>query len=410
MRLPRKWLFALAVSAAVPQAGWAEQAPTQTPSQTSTQTQSIESQARPNAAIAQDIASSLKSAGLTGRNIQIKVKNGTAVLGGQIGDASQKATVTRLAAAVAGVRAVQNDMTPMDAAAPAAPVSGVQTAALSESTPASAVRPVAHSQERPTAAPAKVAKAEAIAPQTLPPMPAQPIETASTGRTNQQVAQDIAGALSQAGLNKYDLEIRFKNGICSLIGGVGSPQEAAQADYLCRNIDGVQSVNNQLTVNGRLASAYAPAQAQGVQPVAGQAPQMPQGYGGQPIQTAQMMAPMGAPQMGMPAPMGGPSAYGPQGGAIQPVGHHGNPGVYNRPTLPEHAWPSYAAYDNYAAVTYPGQYDASAFPYIGPFYPYPQVPMGWRKAQLEWDDGVWNLDFDSRTDKWFWFVNPANWH
>ena len=25
-------------------------------------------------------------------------------------------------------------------------------------------------------------------------------------------------------------------------------------------------------------------------------------------------------------------------------------------------------------------------PYIGPFYPYPQVPLGWRKVQLEWDD------------------------
>ena len=31
--------------------------------------------------------------------------------------------------------------------------------------------------------------------------------------------------------------------------------------------------------------------------------------------------------------------------------------------------------------------------YIGPFYPYPQVPLGWRKVTLEWDDGWWFLDF-----------------
>lgn len=26
-------------------------------------------------------------------------------------------------------------------------------------------------------------------------------------------------------------------------------------------------------------------------------------------------------------------------------------------------------------------------PYIGPFYPYPQVPLGWRQVQLDGDDG-----------------------
>ena len=30
---------------------------------------------------------------------------------------------------------------------------------------------------------------------------------------------------------------------------------------------------------------------------------------------------------------------------------------------------------------------------LGPFYPYPQVPLGWRKVALEWDDGWWMLDF-----------------
>jgi hypothetical protein len=28
----------------------------------------------------------------------------------------------------------------------------------------------------------------------------------------------------------------------------------------------------------------------------------------------------------------------------------------------------------------------------GAFIPYPQVPLGWRKVSLEWDDGWWPLD------------------
>lgn len=86
-----------------------------------------------------------------------------------------------------------------------------------------------------------------------------------------------------------------------------------------------------------------------------------------------------------------------------------NPTIYNQPYMPQYAWPAQAQYPNSAAIQYPKQYAASAWPYIGPFYPYPQVPLGWRKASLEWDDGHWMLDFDSKTDRWFWFMNPRNW-
>jgi osmotically-inducible protein OsmY len=68
---------------------------------------------------------------------------------------------------------------------------------------------------------------------------------------------------------------------------------------------------------------------------------------------------------------------------------------YEQPNLPAYAWPSYAAAPNYGQVNYPKQYSASAWPYIGPFYPYPQVPLGWRKVSLEWTDGWWFLDFES---------------
>jgi hypothetical protein len=92
------------------------------------------------------------------------------------------------------------------------------------------------------------------------------------------------------------------------------------------------------------------------------------------------------------------------GGGMSPVpmGHvpaaTGASVAYDNPQMPGYAWPSYAAYPNYAALTYPQQYSPSAWPYIGPFYPYPQVPLGWRKVTLEWDDGWWFLDFSDCKD------------
>jgi hypothetical protein len=107
------------------------------------------------------------------------------------------------------------------------------------------------------------------------------------------------------------------------------------------------------------------------------------GYAGGPVG-----GPPGMPQgpvAGGPMPMGG------TGVGMPPVPMRGD-----GPNMPNYAWPSYAAYPNYAALQYPTQYSPTAWPYIGPFYPYPQVPLGWRRVSLEWDDGWWWLDFDER--------------
>lgn len=93
----------------------------------------------------------------------------------------------------------------------------------------------------------------------------------------------------------------------------------------------------------------------------------------------------GGPGMAGPMPMGG------TGAGMPPV-----PMRADGPNMPNYAWPSYAAYPNYAGLQYPTQYSPTAWPYIGPFYPYPQVPLGWRRVSLEWDDGWWWLDFDDR--------------
>ncbi len=116
-----------------------------------------------------------------------------------------------------------------------------------------------------------------------------------------------------------------------------------------------------------------------VNPMRNQAYAMPQ----QPGPTAVSQAPVNvAANIGNPMP----ASYGGGGAGI----------TTDNPQLPGYAWPAYAAAPNYAAVSYPRQYSASAWPYIGPFYPYPQVPLGWRKVTMEWDDGWWYLDFNDR--------------
>jgi len=107
---------------------------------------------------------------------------------------------------------------------------------------------------------------------------------------------------------------------------------------------------------------------------------------------------MGAPGMGCGpgmgcnpgmgcGPGGAPMGFVPQGSGRGPSSDNAS--------MPGYAWPSYASYPNYAALTYPQQYSPTAWPYIGPFYPYPQVPLAWRKVSLEWDDGWWFLDLSA---------------
>ncbi len=128
-----------------------------------------------------------------------------------------------------------------------------------------------------------------------------------------------------------------------------------------------------------------------------QRPPMQMGMQGNPMQ----MGMQGAPMQGNPMQFAGARSPAPNMAPGQPMPLNrgaggGMPVSGDAASLPNYAWPSYAASPNYAAVTYPGQYSASAWPYIGPFYPYPQVPLGWRKVCLEWDDGWWWLDFQNR--------------
>lgn len=388
MLLPRKWVLSLGLLATAPGFALAGPFDGKAKSDAPAERPAAKTAARPEAGrsndqIAQDIAKAMKAAGLKGKGIQIVVQDGEVTLSGQILDSAQLAKATQVASRVPGIENVDNQLTPIQEGAPARTAS----------------RPAARQ-------PIQQVQFEEGAEQ------AAPSEPGPTPVSNQAVAQGIADQLASAGLSGYDIEIRYKNGACSLIGEVSNKAEAMRAQQAAESVGGVQQVINRLTVGGQPVAPAQPMASRGPIYPAGLAVgegQLPPGIPPQAamqmqMQQAQAMQAMSA--MGGHPGMGGPGMGGHPGGGIAPAGGHM---MYNQPNVPEYAWPTYAQYDNYAAVTYPSQYDASAFPYIGPFYPYPQVPLNWRQSTLEWKDGHWGLRFSTKTDKWFWFMHPKNW-
>ncbi|WP_437226108.1 BON domain-containing protein [Planctomicrobium sp. SH661] len=416
MLLPRKWALSLGLLAAVPSLTVA--GPLDFLNGNSAAAQSPE---RGNQEVAADIAAALGQAQLVYKDVEIEYLSGVATIKGQIQNASQRALVTRIVSGVSGVKTVENKLTliepqttPVSAAKPQAASAAVQAAAAHE-----AAAPVQHASHQ-GAGDKRVQQVNH--------------ENAAAPVSNQAVAQNIADSMTSAGLSGYDIEIRYKAGVASLIGAVDSQEQAMRAHAAASRVPGVNQVLNQLTVNGKPVSMPQAAQRpqmpqQGVMPANYG---MPQGQGMPPgmSQAQGMMPPGQGMPPGYPGAQGGypppgafagmpvqqaqammqvPSQNGPvpQYGNIQQTGGHH---LYNQPNMPNYAWPSYAPYDNSAAISYPTQYDASAWPYIGPYYPYPQVPLDWRKSTLEWDDGSWSLKFDSKTDRWWWFLSPHNWH
>jgi hypothetical protein len=228
-----------------------------------------------------------------------------------------------------------------------------------------------------------------------------------------QAARLIAQNMKESGqLKDYRVGVKYQDGVAWLMGSVTSLEQKEIAEQIALETDGVEKVVNKLEVKRdaapapsnsknsviRTTSAQTPAPAP--QRAAARRPggNMPVPYARTmqgPVQSAgygEYCGPgAGGPGMGGPMPMT-PTAMGAGGGAM------GQTVSYDNPQMPGYAWPSYAAYPNYAALTYPQQYSPSAWPYIGPFYPYPQVPLGWRKVTLEWDDGWWFLDFNDCKD------------
>ena len=227
-----------------------------------------------------------------------------------------------------------------------------------------------------------------------------------------ELAQQIAASLKSSGkMHGYSIGVKAQEGTVWLNGTVRSQQQLRAALEVVGDIPGVEKIVNGLTVIGADASVR-PANAQASDarmaigsradyeaPVASAMPYGGSGTGSGvplPLGGGVRMAMM-QQQQGMPMQSSAMQGEGNGGTPIPTYAANNGGGIapahFDRPQMPGYAWPSYASAPNYAGITYPRQYSATAWPFIGPFYPYPQVPLGWRKVSLEWHNGWWMLDF-----------------
>ena len=368
MRKYGKWLLVLAVLAAVPAVASADGFLGGRQQKTSA---GNPGQKNVNQQHAERVKQALQNASIDGYGINIEVINGVVKLNGKVRKPGHLARAGKVCQALPGITRVVNQLeyVPKQKSRPAKP--GTLLGRLS----GRSRQPAPAQRSQPT-----IQQVKAVTP--------------PTARTNQQVAERIGGALEQVGLAGQPISISFQKGVVTLGGGVNSEAQRNAAGQAAGQVPGVTMVNNQLKVaQAAPQMAFAPQQ---------RSPQM------KPVSYGQQFASAGYPQQAPPIPpgpgMGQAAPPMPQTQA-SPVSM-GGAGLFSHPQLPSHAWPAYAQYPNSAAVTYPTQYSASAFPYIGPFYPYPQVPLGWREAKLQWDDGFWNLNFNKTDSVWHVLFHP----
>ncbi|MEI8374344.1 MAG: BON domain-containing protein [Planctomycetota bacterium] len=254
---------------------------------------------------------------------------------------------------------------------------------------------------------------------------------------NQEAAKQIRDHLRDSSqLVDYKIAVRYLDGTVWLQGHVRDQGQFDKAVALVLATQGVavnQVIRDELTIDG--AKPASPSNSPATKTIAGTAAANPlratnekavaevnrahalpssfnQAHAATPVVMMQAVPPPAIPPIPAP-PVAGPAKLpaevttGVQGAPLPmyaPGAAAGGPAPvrYDHPAMPAYAWPSYAAHPNYAAVTYPKQYSPTAWPYIGPFYPYPQVPLGWRKVSLEWDNGWWWLDFNDKPRSCWW--------
>jgi hypothetical protein len=192
--------------------------------------------------------------------------------------------------------------------------------------------------------------------------------------SNQQLADAIANRLTSLAVAQgADISMNTQEGVVTL---TGFARDLAQKNTILdevRVIPGVKLVRDGIKVmNAGLEQVQAVGDAPSALPALG------------PV--AQPMTQAAPPSGAVPNPAEGNPV-------VEPTPLGAVPGVMagTAPPLPPYAWPTYAPYNNYSRVAYPQAYPYNAFPFIGPFYPFPKVPLGWRSVKLEWEDGHWWL-------------------
>lgn len=178
--------------------------------------------------------------------------------------------------------------------------------------------------------------------------------------SNQALANSVASALEKSGtLRGYSIDVTCIDGVVELSGKVADAAQREAVISTALSVPGVKSVIDSLT-----SASLMP-----VRPVQATSVDTP------PSGAATLPEPSAAPIID-PVPLGQPGA----------PAYDLSP-----PRLPPYAWPTYAPYNNFSRVAYPQLYPYNAWPFIGPFYPFPKVPLGWRSVTLEWQDGHWWL-------------------
>lgn len=215
----------------------------------------------------------------------------------------------------------------------------------------------------------------------------------------------LSEAKQQGSLKNFSLDMEVKDGVVYFSGRVNNKTQKSLVLTMAQKAQdlGVVEIRDGITVK---AAQVKPSQVKPVQVKPATSSRVTQASATKPVQDFDYLS--GGPQTVAPptrvaAVPTRPMSAAPmpaQGQALQAPSYMpasaANGARYDSPGLPNYAWPSYAPHPNYGAVTYPKTYSPTAWPYIGPFYPYPQVPLGWRKVTLEWDDGWWYLDFNDR--------------
>jgi hypothetical protein len=203
--------------------------------------------------------------------------------------------------------------------------------------------------------------------------------------SNQKIADTIATTLRQSGqLRHYTVDISFQAGTADLSGVVADPTQRDEVLRIVQGVPGVERVRDRMT----FADSVRPVAASDEKPALAAPPDLNK-------------LPLPDKEIGAP-PVPAPPSAGPVAPPV-PI-FQAPPGVpygLNPPKMPPYAWPTYAPYNNFSRVACPTAYPYNAWPFIGPIYPFPKVPLGWRSVKLEFEDGYWW--FSKTASKYDWW-------
>ncbi len=201
---------------------------------------------------------------------------------------------------------------------------------------------------------------------------------------NETLAQGIARTMRECGqLSRFRVNVQNQDGVIDLVGEVSDESQRAIVIHIARSGPGVVMVRDwlQVTPPNPVVLAQAPV----IQPLPLPLPQpLP---GGNDANKGMQIPDRLDGQLPDPTPI-----------FQMPLGP--NPAM-QPPPLPPYAWPTYAPYNNYSRVAYPLAYPYEQWPFIGPMYPFPRVPLGWRSVTLSWEDGHWWFNRNPTGHDWW---------